>query len=88
MVWPSNKANIAGGHHSDRVERFQKLDDIGHQELGFSLTTYAVDASRASPSGDVMLDDPIEHTSDRKEQVIMVRRDLDVDHHAKLRSSP
>ena len=88
MVWPSNKATIAGGHHSDRVERFQRLDDTGDQELGFSLTSYAVGASRASPPDDVMLDDSIEHTSDRKEQVIMIRWDLDVDHHAKLRSSP
>ena len=87
MVWPSNKATIVGGHHSDRVERFQRLEDTGDQELGFSLTSYAVGASRASPSGDAMLDDPIEHISDRKERGIMVRRDLEVDH-GKLRSSP
>ena len=87
MVWPSDKAAIVGVHHSDRVERFQRLDDTGDQELGFSLTSYAVGASRASPSGAVVLDDPIEHMSDRKERGIMVRRDLEVDH-AKLRSSP
>ena len=87
MVWPSNKAIIVGGHHSDRVERFQRLDDTGHQELGFSLTSYAAGASRTSPSGDVVLDDPIEYISDRKERGITVRRDLEVDH-AKLRSSP
>ena len=29
MVWPSNKATIVGGHHFDRVERFQRLDDTG-----------------------------------------------------------
>ena len=87
MVWPSDKAKLAGGHHSDRVERFQRLDDTGDQEIGFSLTSYAVGASRTSPAGDVVLDNPIEHISDRKERVIMVKRDLEIDH-AKLRSSP
>lgn len=87
MVWPSNKATVVGGHHSDRVERFQRLDDTGDQELGSSLTSYAVGASRASPSSDIVLDDPIEHISDRKEWEIIVRRDLEVDH-AKLRSPP
>lgn len=87
IVWPSKKATIVGGHHSDRVERFRRLDDTGDQELGFNLTSYAVGASRTSPSGHAMLDDPIEHRSDRKERGIMVRRGLEVDH-AKIRSSP
>ena len=78
---------MVGGDHSNYVERFQELDDTGNQEQGFSLTSYAVGASRTSPSGDVVLDDPIEHISDRKERVIMVKRDLEIDH-AKLRSSP
>lgn len=76
MVWPSNKATV---DRSDRVERFQRLDDTGDQELGFSLTSYAVGASRASPSSDTVLDDPIEHISDRKERGIIARRDLEVD---------
>lgn len=76
MVWLSNKATV---NRFDRVKRFQRLDDIGDQKLGFSLTSYAVDVSRALLSSDIVLDDPIEYISDWKERGIIARRDLEVD---------